>query len=436
MKRRSIDYHRVPVRIANRLLGVLNGLGIARASLEEEELLATAKQQTGLEDFGPDQRFLEPMRLVLEGLESEAQLNPIGRHLARMNVLRLLKNRLLAAELLKKHPEILERKLGDPVVVVGLGRSGTTRLHRLLAADERFLHLESWESVNPVPYEDSFTARDRGEPESDPRITGIDQALKAVLYMAPQVGAVHPLGTHEVEEELGLLQHSFSTQIFETMNYLPGFAEWLMTHDQHYAYEYMVVLLKIISWFRGDPEGQPWVLKTPQHMQDLDALMRVFPNARLVCSHRDPIKVLGSLSSMTWNSLVRDSDMLTPEWIGPYWLDKTERMLRKTMRVREQVVPAANQYDIQYADITADWQQAMEGVYQFLGLPLTDQARQGMQSWLTANAQHKHGSHRYELEDFGLNADEVDSRLAFYRETYDIPYETRNPHLVPKESSP
>ena len=164
-------------------------------------------------------------------------------------------------------------------------------------------------------------------------------------------------------------------------------------------------------------------------MQDLDALLRVFPNAKLFCSHRDPVKVVGSDCSMTWNAIVRDSDTVTPDWVAAEWLNKIERMLRKTMAVRETLSPAGNQYDIQYADITADWERAVQGVYAFLGMELTADARGAMEAWLDENRQHRHGAHRYSLADFGLEAGEVDRRLMFYRERFDIPYETSNPHI-------
>jgi hypothetical protein len=410
----------------NLLLGALRPLGIARFELDAERLLAAARKETGLDDFGDDD-FLAPMQLLIRSLQEEADLNALGRYMARTNIVRLLKARLYARDLLRRHPEILERDLGDPVVVVGLARSGTTRLHRLLAADERFLHLKSWESVYPVPWPESFAARDAGK--TDPRITSVDQALKAVLYMGPQIAAVHPLGTFEVEEEVGLIQHGFASQLFEIQAKIPSFAEWLMTHDQDAAYRYMVDLLKIIAWWRNDPPGKPWVLKTPQYMQDLDCLLRVFPQAKLVCPHRDPVKVVGSACSMTWNAIVRDSDSVTPEWVGQEWLGKIERMLRKTLRVREELVTPDNQYDLQYADITADWQRTMQSVYDFLDLPFTQQARDGMQAWLDDNRQHKHGAHRYRLEDFGLEAGEVERRLKFYRDRFNIRYETTNPHL-------
>ncbi len=422
---KATHFHRKPIRLLNGLLGGLNALGVGRISLDEASLLAKAKADTGLSNFG-DHRFMEPMRILLHSLENEADLNPTGRFLNRANVLRLLKHRLYAADLLRRHPEILEPTMPDPVVIVGLARSGTTRLHRLLASDERFLHLQAWETVNPVPYPTSFTAREQGT--VDPRITALNQGLRAILYMAPQIAAVHPLGTFEIEEEVGLIQHGFSSQIFELQARVPSFGEWLMTHDQIAAYEYMVVLMKIISWYRDDPEDKPWILKTPQHMQDLDALMRVFPNAKLICSHRDPIKCVGSACSMTWNAILRDSDSVTADWVGQEWFNKTERMLKKTIRVRNEMVPAENQYDVQYADIGADWRKAIDGIYDFLGMPLTDQARTAMQAWMDSNVQHKHGAHKYSLANFGLNRDEVDQRLMFYRERFSIPYETKNPH--------
>ncbi|MFT4615189.1 MAG: hypothetical protein ACI9NT_002341, partial [Bacteroidia bacterium] len=380
---------------------------------------------TGLDDFG-DRRFLQPLAILISSLNEEAEVNAIGRFLAKTNIQRLLKQRLQAEELFRRHPEILDRETPDPVVVVGLARSGTTRLHRLLASDPGFLHLKSWESVYPVPRSDCFAARDAGL--KDPRIKALDQALKAVLYMSPQVAAVHPLGTMEVEEEIGLIQHGFSTQLFEIITTVPSFAEWLMTHDQKQAYEYLARLMKLISWFRGDPEDKPWVLKSPQHMQDLDALLHVFPNAKLVCPHRDPIKVVGSCCSMAWNSLVRDNPGVTPQWVGQEWLLKTQRMLHKNLSDRATLATAEQQYDLLYADISADWQGAMQGVYDFLGRPFTEQAKLGMQSWLASNGQHKHGAHKYHLSQFGLEQEQVDQTLMFYRQRFNIPYENSNPH--------
>jgi len=412
----ATHYHRAPVRLANRVLGALESIGLRRADISEQGLLDAACQATGLSDFGDD-AFRTPMRRVLRAMEEEAELNPLGRHLTRISILRVLKDRLWAAELFERHPEILEREIAPPLVVVGLARSGTTRLHRLLASDERLLHLKAWESVNPVPWPGSF------EPGPDPRIANIEQGLKAVLYMSPQIATVHPLGAHEVEEEVGLIEHSFSSQIWEVIHHVPSFADWLMENDQTYAYRYMVDLLKLIEWFRKDEPGRTWVLKTPQHMQDLDALMRVMPGARLVCIHRDPIKVVGSCCSMAWNALVRNTDSVDPHWVGEEWLGKTESMLRKTLRVREERVPDDQQLDVLYADMNADWRGVMGRIYDFAGMEFSREAERAMEGWLEVNGRHKHGKHEYRLQDFGLTPERVESRLAFYRERFAIPFE-------------
>lgn len=417
-------YHRWPLRLANSLLRATSLVGVGRAGLGADELCATAQRETGLKEFG-DPRFFAPMQRLVCSLEQEAGLNPLGRYLARLSILRILKHRLWAEELFQRHPEILQRELPPPVVIVGLARSGTTRLHRLLAADTNWLHLKAWETVNPVPWPASFEARLRGRAE--PRIANIEGALKAVLYMGPQIAAVHPLGALEVEEEIGLIQHAFSSQLFEVMSPIPDFADYLASHDQTYAYEYMVRLLKLVSWWRGDDPAASWVLKSPQHMQDLDALLRVFPDARLVFPHRDPLKVVGSCCSMAWNALVRDTDELDPHWVGSDWLDKIERMLLKTEGIRASL-PAQQQLDLYYQNIGRDWRGQMQAVYQFLGVELSADAMSAMQVWVDQNRQHQQGSHKYELGDFGLCADQVESRLGWYRRRYAIPREEGNPN--------
>ena len=161
-KLQAIDYQRTPMRLLNGALRGAGALGIARFDLNPSALIAAAKKKTGLTDFGGDS-FLEPMKLLVQSLENEADLNPLGRFMSKSSILRLLTDRLYAQDLVKRHPEILARSMPDPVAIVGLARSGTTRLQRLMASDSNFLHIKSWESVYPVPYPECFTARARWE---------------------------------------------------------------------------------------------------------------------------------------------------------------------------------------------------------------------------------------------------------------------------------
>jgi len=408
----ATSYHRFPVRVFNFIARRLWRLGLLKADLREHSLLEAARRATGLHHFG-DESFRIPMRRLLWSLEHESELNPLGRYLTRQVILRILRHRLLATELFDRHPEILARELLPPVVIVGLGRTGTTKLHRLLACDRRFSSLPAWEAVNPIPWPESFG------PGEDPRIANIRQGLKVVQYLGPQIMQVHPLSVDEPEEEVGLLEHAFASQLFEIQHYMPTFAEWLMDSDQSHAYRYLRDLLRLVEWFRGEPP-RPWILKSPQHMQDLDCLLEVMPGAKVLFTHRDPPQVIGSLCSMAWNSMVRDTDQVDPHWIGREWSSKAERMVRKIMRLREGI-PAAQQLDLMYADIMADPFAQIGRIYDFIGLELDRQTRQAMEDWLERNQQHAHGHHHYELADFGLDREELEERFRFYRDHYAIP---------------
>ena len=329
----AYSYHRLPIRAINAAWSTVQALGLAHIHHDEARLLDKACQQTGLDDFG-DEDFLPGLRQVISSTLNEAELNPLGQVFSQTNILRLLRNRLIAEDLFKKHPEILAQEMPAPVVVLGLGRSGTTRLHRLLACDDRFLNIKSWETVYPAPWPQSS----RTHYAADPRITAIEKALKAVMYMGPQIAAIHPLGAHEVEEEVGLIQHGFETPLFNTLAFLPSYANWQNDNDNIASYRYMEKLLKLISWYRGDDLSKPWILKTPQHMQDLDELMRVFPNARLVCTHRDPLKATGSICSTAWNAIVRDRHTLNPHLLGEQWFKLYDDWVTKALHIRDTVV--------------------------------------------------------------------------------------------------
>ena len=412
----AISYRRTSVRLLNYLLNHLQRLGIGRIDLSAQRLLDDACKATGLWDFGSDP-FLEPFHVLLDALNNEANLHPAGRYLNRLSLLRILKHRLWAENLFQRHPEILQRPLKSPVVIVGLARSGTTRLHRLLATDRRFCHLRAWEAINPVPWPGSFTAR------RDPRLSNVETVAKMILYISPQIAHIHPIAVHEAEEEAGLLQHAFSSKVFEVQARVPSFARWLVDNDQRYAYDYMAKLLKLCNWFRHDAVDHPWILKTPQHMQDLDALIDVFPDAKLIFIHRDPVKAVGSACSLVWNTIVRDSDSVDPLAIGRDWSANTLLMISKTLRVRHEKIAADRQLDILYDDMNRNWRATMQRIYQFIGWPFCEQAERGMQRWLDNNRQHKHGAHHYSLRDFGLQQSLLERELAFYRRRFSIPVE-------------
>lgn len=395
------------VRHANSVLPKLwAGRLLPPPDLAEETLELQATRATGLNDFG-DPWFRGPLRVLLPALREEARLNPIGRIIAHGSLLKVLKERLWAQALFAQHPEIRARPLERPVVIVGPMRSGTTRLHRLLASDPRFAHLRLYEALCPVPWPSSFR---RGR---DPRLAYTARGWRALNWINPINAAVHPTGPTEPDEELGLLENSFWGAQIEAQRRVPSYARWCEASDATPAYAQMADLLRLAGWFRGDDLARAWVLKTPQHMQDLAALLRVFPDARLIFIHRDPVRVVGSAASLAWHQMVVQSDDVDPRWVGAEWLHKTEHRVRTMVAARERLAPG-QQIDVSFDAMERDWLGVMRRVYAFLDVDIAP-AVEPMTAYLDrAQREHAYAAHRYELADFGLEEGAVRECFADY----------------------
>ncbi|CAK0779896.1 hypothetical protein CCP3SC15_690010 [Gammaproteobacteria bacterium] len=290
----STRHHPLLVKLINRAMRFMNTVGWAKIDLSEECLLAAARRETGLDRFG-DECFLPGLRVLLRALDSEAALNPFGRLHAKMEITASLKNRLWANACFEANPEILQRKIAAPIVIVGPVRSGTTRLHRMLAADVRLQHLKAWEGFNPAPRLD---LPDLGKTA---RHDEVEKFLRQGRRLNPGAFSAHPMEADWAEEELLLLNHSFCGLSPLGFYNVPSYRAWFVAYDKTPAYRYMANLMKLVSWSRGDPENKRWVMKTPQYMLDLNVLLSVFPNAKLLFTHRDPLKTVASTVSLMWN---------------------------------------------------------------------------------------------------------------------------------------
>ncbi|MBW3167480.1 sulfotransferase [Qipengyuania flava] len=373
---------------------------------------------TGLDDFG-DRWFERPFDALLDSVTHEARLNAAGDFSAMKQFHHVLRDRLYAQMWFKRHPEILARPLKNPVVIVGPMRSGTTRLHRLLASDQRFAHLRSFETISPVPrpeFEDVLA----GEKEDfRPKLAA--RIMKVARLANPRTLSIHPTGPYEPEEELGLLVASMWSMKHDAQWHVPSYAQWCEGENPVEAYRHMANLLRLIGWSQQESSLRPWILKTPQHMLDLPALLEVFPDARLIFTHRDPKQVVGSAASLAWNQTIIYSDHNDPAQTGRQWLGKTATMIER-MRAARDAIPRDRMIDVQYDDMETDWRGTMERVYRFLELDMAP-AVDGMQRFLDRSARLKRRPHRYSLAEFGLRADEVDERFANYTATYGIPVE-------------
>ena len=377
-----------------------------------------AVHATGLEDFG-DPWFERPFEVLLESVRREARLNAAGDISAEKQFHHVLRDRLYTQMWFKRHPEILERAIARPVVIVGPMRSGTTRLHRLLASDRRFSHMRSFETISPVPrpeFEDVLAGKAR-----DFRPVLAKRIMKVARLANPRTISIHPTGPYEPEEELGLLVASMWSMKHDAQWHVPSYASWCERQDATPAYKHLANLLRLVGWSQQVSSIRPWILKTPQHMMDLPALLKVFPDARLIFTHRDPQAVVGSAASLAWNQTIIYSDHADAARTGREWLGKTETMISR-MRAARAAIPPDRMIDVQYDEMDRDWRGTMERVYSFLGLDI-EPAVSGMEAFLERSRALKRTPHRYSLEQFGLSAGEVAERLGDYVRDYDIPGE-------------
>lgn len=409
------------VGVANRILTGLDACSIMpQVQLDVQELCSVAREQTGLDDFG-DPWFLEPLEVLVEALKAEAALNPIGHIAATGQFLKVMRERLWAQQWFKREREILAEPLVPPVIVVGPMRSGTTRLHRLLAADDRFEHLRFFETVCPVPRPDYRPGRKDRRPRQAGRL------LKTVHHLNPRTAVIHPTGPYEPEEELGLLVASAWGMKHEAQWRVPSYGRWAEGEDATPAYQHVARLLRLVRWARGSRSRKPWVLKTPQHMLDLPALMRVFPEARLIFIHRDPERVVGSSCSLVWNQMTIHSDEADPQWIGRHWLEKTGLQIDRMQAARNRIHPS-QRIDVHYREMDTDWEGVMERVYRFLGMEIAPALPRMRRYVRKARSQHRWQHHRYDLSAFGLERSAVRARFEHYVDAFDLapPLERRH----------
>lgn len=394
----------LPARLYN-AAGALSG----SAPLDVAGLTDAAREATGLDDLG-DPFFVEPLSVLVSAIEREARLHPLGRTIMRGRIVSMLENRLRVEALYRAHPEIEALPLPRPIVIAGLQRTGTTLLHRLLAADPRARALRSWEALHPAPLPGE------GRDGSFRRRAAAKIAELGLSALAPELFAVHPVEADAPEEDVLLLDHVFTSQAPEATLNVPAYAAWLERQDLLPAYRYLRRLLKLLTWQRG---GSYWVLKTPHHMEYLRELLAVFPDAVIVQTHRDPRATMGSFCSMVAHGRGVFSDHVDPREVGRHWLRKVRRMIDRSLAVRDGSDRRAF-IDVSYYDLLADPLAEVRRIHAHAGMVLSPEAEAAMRAVTARDTQHRHGRHVYRARDFGLSPACIEETFADYRARFAI----------------
>lgn len=394
--------------------GVMAGFAEDVMPLESEYLKVRAQLKTGLKDFG-EGPFDEPLDILCRSLNT-IEFHGFGRLGVHQQLIGQLCARLRMVDLWKRHPEILEQPVERPVFVLGLPRSGTTLMQRLLAQDPQWRSLPFWEDKFPLPMGEIR----QGESDVAERIAMAEQALASAHWAAPQLIAMHEMQAAEPDEELNLTAMSHCSMQWEFMYPVKEYAEWFHATDHTQGYRFFRKVLQTLQWLRG---GQRWMLKTSQHMEQIKPLLSVFPDAIIVQTHRDPVTAIVSLASLTSYGSRQFFAHPNPLAIGQRVATFCETFLRRAVEDR----PADDGafVDVHFKELVSEPMSVVQRIYDVAQAELEPEVEQQMHAWLAQNQQHKHGAHEYHAADFGLDIDGLRKRLSFYHDRFEVPVDAR-----------
>jgi hypothetical protein len=383
--------------------------------LTETAVLTAAIDRTGLDDFGPDD-FRARLRLWLDEVDHDPERTGLGRLMLFRDCVRYASNRLRIRDVVVRNPEILEVEIAAPIIVVGLPRSGTTHLVNLIAADTRLRSLPLWESYEPVPNPAESPAP--GGP--DPRFARAEAQWRGMEAMLPYMAAMHPMRPDHVHEELELQLPDFSSYQLEWVARVPHWRDYYLAHDQTPHYAYLKTALQVLQWQRP---GERWVLKSPQHLEQLGPLLATFPDATVVMTHRDPVSVVQSAATMTAYAARMSYRDPEPEIYIAYWTDRVRRLLEASVRDRH-LVPAKRSADVLFHEFMADDLATVARIYGVAGLVMTDDARAQIVTYLAEHPRDKEGQVVYDLAtDFDVRPDDVRADFGFYHDAVPVQLE-------------
>jgi len=383
--------------------------------VDAEQLIQTACDRTGLDDVG-DGTFREGLDRLVDGLNGEARLNDLGVASAPENLLMYLTNRLRLHDWHRRHPEMARRGVEPIVVMIGMGRTGTTIVHDLLGQDPANRVPRTWEVDRPFPPPETATY------DTDPRIAEV-QALIDVGHAArPEIRAMHPTGARLAQECIRMTGCEFASLIFLSQFGLPSYMQWLTKEaDLAPAYRLHRRFLQLLQWHH---RGDRWVVKSGAHLWALPALLGEYPDAVFIQTHRDPLRVIASLSSLFAAVRSMFSDAVTVPDVAADWADSILDALDRSVAAREDgSIPADRVIDVQYEAFMADPFGTIGGIYEWLGVELTPEADRRMRAFLAGNARDRHGLHRYSFADTGLDAGALRERARRYVDYFDVPEE-------------
>lgn len=375
--------------------------------LDVSELLDGACAKTGLTDFGDDW-FREPLDVLVRALNTEAALSPQGHGLTKHRLTALLADRLRLREFQRANPSVLGTDVRVAAEICGLPRTGSTLLHRLLAASPQVTSTLSWEVAYPLPFP--------GEgPDAERRKHRARERMRMFEQLSPDFGDLHTVVWDGPEEDVLLLDRTFVSMSFDSFYRVPSYGDWLRSADQRPAYRELREWLQVLQW-QSPARSLPWVLKSPHHLTAADTVLDEFPTCKIVMTHRSPVSAVPSYASMVRAMSSQYSSRTDPVLIGRYWSRRFAKTLRDFGSARAR--RPGRFVDVRFTDTVTRPLEVARQVLGALGLPAGPADDAAFEDYLARNRAERHGSHSYAPEDFGLSEDGLRRDFAFYTEVY------------------
>ncbi|EHB55622.1 hypothetical protein MycrhDRAFT_2816 [Mycolicibacterium rhodesiae JS60] len=379
---------------------------MAGTPLDPQQLMRDVAAKESLDNYG-DLSFVEPMTVFFESVAAEANLNAAGVMGLEADAQRWLTNRLRLQAELTRHPQILDEDVSDPIVIVGVPRTGTTKLHRMLGCDPGVQTLPFWRILNPAPFPDAR------EGEVDPRLVLARGHVEAMSAQAPDVLELHPFVADEPEEEVLLLEMTCRSPSAVLFFRAPTYTSWLLDQPQRPLYEELKLFLQHLQWQNGGRKGRPWVLKSPCHLGRINAILDVFPGATLVHCHRDIATSMTSTCNLIAAARLMRTDELDPLEVGSSMLDLWSREWAANLEQRQQLGKDAQILDVNYGMIRYDALAVIRDIYSSRGAQLSAESEASMLGW--EDTHHaRTGDYQHSAEYYGLTKERIDEAFADY----------------------
>ncbi len=382
-----------------------------------DAILAAARAETGLSDFG-EADFVERLEVWLRAIEDDVDASDVTRLNLHQMCVRYAATRLRVEDMIRRHPEISGVKIDRPIIVAGLPRSGTTHLLGLISADTRLRSLPWWEAIAPVPASGEPAPRGR----SDPRWTRAEQGWRGYDALLPYMKLMHEFSPDHISEDIELQALNFSSYLLEWLAHVPGWRDYYFSHDQSGTYAYLRRALQVLTFIHGPNR---WVLKCPQHMEQLPVLKKTFPDATFVITHRDPVASIQSAITMSCYAARVFRRRIDARGTRDYWIDRYQRLLRRCVADRGCLTDAQS-LDVYFHEWTRDPDSILRDIYRRADLPLDDGVLADLHTYLK---EHEHGAQGkivYNLRrDFSISADEIRSKFDFYFKRFAVAPEVK-----------